>query len=404
MSQQHTHAAGVYSWARSSSHHLQNISNRVINVPILTPIKLLCIHDDHQVRQTLQTPDQRLRTNEHLNGSSIKQARNPLPLLRCKSFVDETHPVLKSLLQGLLASPQNIGSHVILVSVQKALGLVIGGGLQKQVNSSDPSLLAVGHKHNHRLVRGVVLDGLVHRSAHSQQPCTTMVQIETLDDHLEWHSADVRRKVEEPCVFGANPLCHVFRVCERRRQCHDSNFPLNLVRNVPHPGNNSLDSWPDFAVQKMQLVDNEEPDVLDCLSRLPSPRQKVPPVRDCNDDVGFLQDLVVRCRLPSQARDLESEFLTKFLRPVFESLVRCLLIWCNIDATLDRVVFQHVEQCKLGTNNFPGSRRRTQHHVVGARVHCRKDLGCDGIEYFLPGEQLFSLRVPKCRHRQGLQI
>mmetsp|Transcript_49716 Transcript_49716/g.133064 ORF Transcript_49716/g.133064 Transcript_49716/m.133064 type:complete len:208 (+) Transcript_49716:1792-2415(+) len=205
--------------------------------------------------------------------------------------------------------------------MEEALGLVIGGRMQQQVDRSHTGLLAVGHKHDHRLVGRVVLDGLVHRPAHCQQPRGPVVDVETLDHHLQRHSPHVRREVEETGAAGSDPLAHVLGVGQRGRQGNDADGLLYLHGDVPHAAHHGLQGRPHITVQQVQLVNHEKAHLLHALPRLPAAAHQVPLLGRRDDDVRLLKDLHVAGGLTHELRDLEAQGLAKLVGPLVEALL-----------------------------------------------------------------------------------
>lgn len=158
-------------------------------------------------------------------------------------------------------------------------------------------------------------------------------------------------EVEGGCSAAAQPLGHVLGVGQRRAEGHDSDGPVNLGGDVPHPGADDLQnglrgrgrererersvrgchakkknkknpppstflSYPVLSTNQVRLVHNEEADVLDVLPLLPAAGQDVPFVRRADDNVALAEQLQVSACLPCQQHHLLAQDVLELLVPV----------------------------------------------------------------------------------------
>mmetsp|Transcript_57678 Transcript_57678/g.103594 ORF Transcript_57678/g.103594 Transcript_57678/m.103594 type:complete len:900 (+) Transcript_57678:1228-3927(+) len=407
LGQQAAHAGLINAWPACTTHHLQHVVDRIIHIAVLSAIKLLGVHDDDQVRQHGHTPAQLLRGNEHLDGPSLEKPLNDGALGVAEALVQEANTVLKRLLQRLLTGSRKVRFHGFVRDVQESLGLVVRCGMQQQVDGCHAGLLSVGHEHDHRLVWGVVLDGLVDWPAHGKKPGRAMVDVEALDDHLQRDSPHVRREVEETCAAGADPLADVLGVGQGGSQGHDTDGLLHLNRDVAHPAHHSLQGWPDVAVQQVELVHDEEADLLHALARLPAAAHQVPLLRGGDDQVRFLEDLDIAGRLSNELGNLEAHHLAELVRPLVEALLGCGRMWRDVDAALHRVIpGEHPDNGKLSANDLSTGCRSTDQAVVVGRVKRAERLGLNGVEDLqtLGCVELLCIGAAQGRERQRLQI
>mmetsp|Transcript_113777 Transcript_113777/g.326945 ORF Transcript_113777/g.326945 Transcript_113777/m.326945 type:complete len:596 (+) Transcript_113777:2084-3871(+) len=157
----------------------------------------------------------------------------------------------------------------------------------------------------------------------------------------------------------------------------------------------------------MQLVDDEEPHLLDGLPRLPAAAHQVPLLGGRDHEVGVLERLDVDRVLANKLRDLEAEHLTELVAPLDETLLRRRRLRRDIHAALDGIVAgEHPQDRKLGANDLAAGRRRADQAVVVGGVQSAERLRLDGIENLqaLRGVNLLSVRISQGGERQGLEI
>mmetsp|Transcript_70197 Transcript_70197/g.198108 ORF Transcript_70197/g.198108 Transcript_70197/m.198108 type:complete len:1103 (-) Transcript_70197:287-3595(-) len=406
--QQHAHARLVDPGPARAAHHLQHVVDGVVHVAVLAAVELLRVHDDHEVRQHRHPPAQLLRGHDDLDRARLEEPLYHGPLGGAEPLVEEAHAVLEGLLEGLLARSCEVRPHRLVGHVQEALGLVIRGGVQKQVYRRHAGLLPVGHEDDERLVRRVVLDGLVHGPAHGQEAGGAVVDVEALNHHLQRHGPDVRREVEEAGVAGPDPLAHVLGVRERRGERDYPDGLLDLGRDIAHAADDGLEGRPDVAVQEVQLVHDEDPHLLHALPRLPPPAHEVPLLRGRDDDVRLLEDLHVAGCLSHQLGHLETKSLPELVRPLIEPLLGCRGVRRNIHTALHGVglIHEHPQHGKLGADGFPARRRRADEAVVVRGVEGAEGLRLDRVEDFesLRCVQLLGVGVPQRREGERLEV
>mmetsp|Transcript_120927 Transcript_120927/g.337455 ORF Transcript_120927/g.337455 Transcript_120927/m.337455 type:complete len:426 (+) Transcript_120927:1780-3057(+) len=280
--------------------------------------------------------------------------------------------------------------------------------MQQQVDRRHARLLAVRHEHDHRLVRRVVLDGLVDRPAHGEQPRRAVVDVEALDDHFQRHCSDIRREVEEASAAGTNPFANVFGVSQGGRQSNNADGLLHLHGDVAHAADHRLQRRPDVAVQEVQLIHHKEAHLLDALPRLPAAAHQVPLLGGRDYDVGLLQDLDVTGRFTHKFCHFEAENFAKLVGPLIEALLRSRWMRRHVHAALHgvRIAQEHAHYGELGADRFAARRRCADQAIVVRRVEGAERLRLDGVEDLQPlrGVELLCLRVPQCRERQGLEV
>lgn len=66
------------------------------------------------------------------------------------------------------------------------------------------------------------------------------LRVTHLDVQLQRNRSDVGVEVEGCRGIAAQPVSHIFGVGQRRAEGHDSDWPLNLRGDVPHPGADDL--------------------------------------------------------------------------------------------------------------------------------------------------------------------
>mmetsp|Transcript_112262 Transcript_112262/g.317542 ORF Transcript_112262/g.317542 Transcript_112262/m.317542 type:complete len:389 (+) Transcript_112262:1395-2561(+) len=364
--QEHAHARLVDAWSAGAAHHLQHVVDRVVHVPVLAAVELLRVHDDDQVRQHGHAPAELLRGHEDLDGAGLEEPLDDGALRGAEALVQEAHTVLEGLPERALARSCQMRPHRVVRDVQEAFGLVVGRGVQQQVDCRHAGLLAIRHEHDHGLVGRVMLDGLVHGTAHGEQPCGPMVDVETLDDHLKRHCPHVRREIEEARAAGPDPLANVLGIRQGGSKCHYPDGLLDLHRDVAHAAHHCLECWPDVTVQQVQLINNEEAHLLDALPRLPAATHQVPLLGSRDHHVGLLKDLHVACRLAHQLGHLEAQHLAELVRPLVEALLRRGGVGRHVDAPLHGVglAHEHAEHGELAAHGLAARRRRADQAVV----------------------------------------
>mmetsp|Transcript_117329 Transcript_117329/g.373812 ORF Transcript_117329/g.373812 Transcript_117329/m.373812 type:complete len:986 (+) Transcript_117329:1016-3973(+) len=405
--QQHAHTRLVHARTAGATHHLQHIVDGVVHISVFTAIELLGVHDDRQVRQHGHTPRELLCAHENLDGAGLEQAFDHCALRGGEALVEEADTVLQALLQGLLARSSQVRLHGLVGDVQEPLRLVVGGGMQQQVDGGHTRLLPVWHEDDDGLVGRVMLDGLVHWPAHGQEPRGAVVDVETLDDHLQRNGTHVGREVEKASAARSDPLTDVLRVGQRGRQRDDADGLLHLHGDVAHAADNGLQGRADVAVEQMQLVDDEEAHFLHALAGLPSAAHQVPLLRGGDHDVRLLEGLDVAGGLAAKLCDLETEFLPELVGPLVVALLCRRLVRRDVHAALDGVVaHQHPEQGELRADDLSGGRRRADQAVVVRGVERAESLRLNGVEHLeaLCREEPLRIGVAQCRKRQWLQV
>mmetsp|Transcript_96000 Transcript_96000/g.248258 ORF Transcript_96000/g.248258 Transcript_96000/m.248258 type:complete len:606 (-) Transcript_96000:3275-5092(-) len=392
--QQHAHTRLINTRSARTTHHLQHVMDRIVNVPVLTAIKPLRVHDDAQVRQHRHTPAQLLRGNDDLDRTRLEKPLNHSALRLTEALMQEANAVLQGLLQRLLAGGGQVRLHGVVRDMEEALRLVVSRSVQQEVNGGHARLLAVGHEHNDGLVGRVMLDGLIDGPAHRQESRGAVVDVETLDHHLKRDGSHVRREVEQAGAACADPLADIASVGQRGRQGHDTDRLLDLHGDVPHARDHSLQSGADVAVKQMQLIDDEEAHLLHALTRLPSAAHQVPLLRSRDHDVRLLEDLDVGRRLAHELGNLEAHDLTELVRPLVEALLARRRVWGHVNAALHRIITrQHADDCELGADNLSAGGWSADEAVVVRGVERAERLCLNGVEDLQASSRVQALRV-----------
>mmetsp|Transcript_43379 Transcript_43379/g.114245 ORF Transcript_43379/g.114245 Transcript_43379/m.114245 type:complete len:464 (+) Transcript_43379:1581-2972(+) len=318
--------------------------------------------------------------------------------------MEEPDTVLQGLLEGALPRSLQVRKHSLVGHVQESLRLVVGSCVEKQINGRGTTLFPVWHEHDHRLLGGIMLDRLVHWTAHGKQPSGAVVNVETLNHHLKRHRTHVGREVEEP-GGGADPLSDILRIRERCRQGHDPNGLLHLHRDVTHTADDGLQRGTDVAVQQVEFINDEEANLLHALPRLPPSTHQVPLVRRRDDYVGFVKDLHIV--LPDKLGHLESQDPPKLVGPLSEAFLGGCLVRSDIHTTLHRIVTrQHPQHRKLGTHSLSTGCWCADQAIVIRGIERAERLRLNRVENLQALRSIQPLRIgiPKSGERQRLQV
>mmetsp|Transcript_19882 Transcript_19882/g.59474 ORF Transcript_19882/g.59474 Transcript_19882/m.59474 type:complete len:1131 (-) Transcript_19882:1421-4813(-) len=405
--QQNAHTRLVNARPARPTHHLQHVVDRVIHIPILAAVELLGVHDDGQMRKHCHAPRQLLRGHEHLDGPGFEQALDHRALGGGEPLVEEAHAVFEGLLQRPLASGGQVRLHGLLGHVEEALGLVVRRGVEQQVDRGHARLLPVRHEDDDGFLGRVMLDGLVDRTTHGEQPGRAVVDVEALDDHLQRNSPHVGREIEQARAAGADPLADVLGIRERGRQRDDADGLLHLHRDVSHAADDSFEGRADVAVEEVQLIDDEEADLLHGLARLPPAAHEVPLLRRRDHDVRLLQRLHIDRRLPDELGHLETERLAELVLPLLQALLGGGRVRRDVHAALDGVVAkEHAQHRELSADDLSAGRRCANEAIVVRGVQRAERLRLNRVEHLeaLRGEELLGVRVAQRRERQRLEV
>ena len=127
------------------------------------------------------------------------------------AFVQEAHAVFQGLFQTLFACRLEMRSHGFVAHVQKALGLIVGGRMEEQIDGRHSCLFPVGDEHDNRLLRTELLDGLIDGTTHGQQTSRTMMNIKALNHQFQRNRSNVRTEIEQT-GRSSNPFAHILGI------------------------------------------------------------------------------------------------------------------------------------------------------------------------------------------------
>mmetsp|Transcript_87455 Transcript_87455/g.138908 ORF Transcript_87455/g.138908 Transcript_87455/m.138908 type:complete len:412 (+) Transcript_87455:1122-2357(+) len=336
--QQHHHSRLINARTRCSTHHLQDIMDGIIHISVLTTIELLGVHDDHQMCQHRHPPAELFSGHQDLDSTRLEETFNHRALRGTEAFMEEANTILQCLLQRFLPGSCQVRPHGIVRDVQEALGLVVGGGVQQQIDGRHAGLLSVRDEDDDGFLRGELFDGLIHRATHGQQARGTVVNVEPLDDQLQGHRTHVGGEVEQAVAAGTDPFSHILGIGQGRCQGHDSDGLLHLHRDVTHATHHSLQGGTHIAVQQVEFINHKETNLLDALSCLPPAAHQIPPLRGGDHNVGIFQDLHITRGLSNQLRDSVTHGLSKLEGPLVEALLCRGSMWCHIDTSLHGII------------------------------------------------------------------
>mmetsp|Transcript_32797 Transcript_32797/g.86200 ORF Transcript_32797/g.86200 Transcript_32797/m.86200 type:complete len:276 (-) Transcript_32797:1640-2467(-) len=197
VAEEHAAADVVEERPACAAQHLEQVGQRVVNVPVLGAVVALCVHDDHQVRLQRERPAERVQDDEDLHRSRGVQRLDGGELLGREALVHEAKPVAQRVRERRVLDLGEERRDIGRLGVEEAARLAVGRGVREQIDGRELRLLGSGHVNDARPVGSVVDDRVVRRLRHREQPRRRVRHIEPLNVQLERHGAHVRVKVEE---------------------------------------------------------------------------------------------------------------------------------------------------------------------------------------------------------------
>lgn len=150
----------------STTHHLKDVHDRIVDVSVLFSFIGLGAHDDDHIARDGETPCGVLRGNEDLYCAGLEKALDDPFVLLGVSLVIISDAVFEHLGQALIRHMIQVRLKIGQLDVEESVGSVISAAMREKIIRRQATLASGRNEDNNRLSRGVLHDGEVSRLRH----------------------------------------------------------------------------------------------------------------------------------------------------------------------------------------------------------------------------------------------
>lgn len=183
----------------------------------------------------------------------------------------------------------------------------------------EPGLPPGCHENEDGFAVGLLVDLLEHGLVHGLHAGAVGLLLEAHGADGDLDRPCLHPEVEEPLLAAADPLPHVLRARQRRREAHEAHLRLHGVPDLAHAAHDHLEHRPALQAQHVHLVDDDQPHLLDLAAVVPVPADAVPLLRRRNQDICMLQRVDVRGEVTRQFQHFFVQHFAQSVGPVVHS-------------------------------------------------------------------------------------
>jgi hypothetical protein len=392
--------------AASTTHHLKDVGEGVVDVTVLLTLEALHAHDDDHVSGEGNAPRRVLARDDDLNRAAVVKRLDDALVLTRERFVVEPDSVFERRLESGVLDVLEMRSEFGWLNVEESRLFLVGEAVGEDVVGGGAALLAGGDEGEDGTILGVLADGEVSRLGHLNHERREVRDVERLKVNLHRERTRSRTEVEDGLSGGAHPLSDVASVGERNAERNDPCGVLSLGGDVTGAGDDDLVSRSEFRSNELNLVGDEETDSLNVLALLPPAREEVPLLRRADDEVSLLEEADVGARLAGESDDLLAALkLTELAAPFGDASVNDLLERLEADGASRLVLRPETEEGELGADGLAATSGGADEDVLVGSVERLEDLGLNLVERIeRVGVQRLVLLVVKSGDGERLEV